>query len=139
MPAYAEAEGAATIETFTVLHDRDGAPHHGVVILRTSDGRRALGRVPGSDEETIAMLKHTDRTPIGTRGDPVFGRSQDPVPQRLRNGAVDSGRPSEIRVQYAQPRDAAKLRYRHGVEIVESRTIVSRADDWWTAWRQLYL
>jgi len=69
VPALAEeAEGAATIETFTVLHDRDGAPHHGVVILRTPDGRRTLGRVPGSDEETIAMLKHTDRTPIGTPG-----------------------------------------------------------------------
>jgi D-amino peptidase len=50
----------------------------------------------------------------------------------------DAGRPSEIRVQYAQPREAAKLRYRHGVEIVDSQTIVSRADDWWTAWRQFY-
>jgi D-amino peptidase len=50
----------------------------------------------------------------------------------------DPGRPSEIKVQYAQPRDAQKLRFRHGVEIVEPRTIVSRADDWWTAWRQFY-
>ena len=48
------------------------------------------------------------------------------------------GRPSEIRVQYAQPRDVQKLRYRQGVEIVDPRTIVSRADDWWTAWRQFY-
>jgi D-amino peptidase len=50
----------------------------------------------------------------------------------------DPGRPSEIRVQYAQPTDVQKLRYRHGVEIADSRTIVSRADDWWTAWRQFY-
>ena len=50
----------------------------------------------------------------------------------------DPGRPAEIKVQYAQPRDVQKLRYRHGVEIVEPRTIVSRADDWWTAWRQFY-
>jgi D-amino peptidase len=50
----------------------------------------------------------------------------------------DPGRPSEIRVQYAQPRDVQKLRYRQGVEIVDPRTIVSRADDWWTAWRQFY-
>ena len=42
-----EAAGEATIETFTVLHDRDGAPHHGVVILRTADGGRTFGRVPG--------------------------------------------------------------------------------------------
>ena len=50
----------------------------------------------------------------------------------------DPGRPAEIKVQYAQPRDVQKLRYRQGVEIVEPRTIVSRADDWWTAWRQFY-
>jgi D-amino peptidase len=50
----------------------------------------------------------------------------------------DPGRPSEIRVQYAHPREVQKLRYRHGVEVVDARTIVSRADDWWTAWRQFY-
>jgi hypothetical protein len=31
-----------------------------------------------------------------------------------------------------------RYRYRPGVEIVESRTIVSRADDWLTAWKQFY-
>jgi D-amino peptidase len=50
----------------------------------------------------------------------------------------DPGRPAEIRVQYASPEHPEKLRYRTGVEIVEPRTIVSRADDWWTAWRQFY-
>ncbi|TCZ65468.1 acetyl-CoA acetyltransferase [Roseicella aquatilis] len=69
VPAFVEeAEGPATVETFTVLHDRDGAPHHGVAILRLADGRRALGRVPGSDAATIALLKRPDRTPIGTPG-----------------------------------------------------------------------
>jgi hypothetical protein len=31
-------------------------------------------------------------------------------------------------------------RYRHHavVEIADGRTLVSRADDWWTAWRQFY-
>jgi hypothetical protein len=24
------------------------------------------------------------------------------------------------------------------VEIIDGRTLVSRADDWWTAWRQFY-
>ncbi len=50
----------------------------------------------------------------------------------------DPGRPAEIKVQYAHPHEAQKLRFRHGVEIAEPRTIVSRADDWWTAWRQFY-
>jgi acetyl-CoA C-acetyltransferase len=69
VPEFTEtATGAARIETHTVLHDRDGAPHHGVVILRLADGRRALARVPATDAATIALLKHPDRTPIGTAG-----------------------------------------------------------------------
>ncbi len=76
VPAFAvEAAGEATVETFTVLHDRDGAPHHGVVILRTADGGRTFGRVPGTDSATIALLKRADRTPIGTRG--VLRRATD--------------------------------------------------------------
>ena len=76
VPAFAvEAAGMATVETFTVLHDRDGAPHHGVVILRTADGGRTLGRVPGTEADTIALLKRTDRTPIGIRG--VLRRAAD--------------------------------------------------------------
>jgi acetyl-CoA C-acetyltransferase len=46
-----------------------------VVILRTADGRRTLGRVPGSDAGTIALLKRPDRTPIGTPG--VLRRAPD--------------------------------------------------------------
>lgn len=76
VPAFTEgADGEATIETFTVLHDRHGAPHHGVVVLRTADGHRTLGRVPGNDAGTIALLKRTDSTPIGTRG--VLRRAAD--------------------------------------------------------------
>ncbi|MDN3568946.1 acetyl-CoA acetyltransferase [Paeniroseomonas aquatica] len=69
VPEFVEAAtGEATIETHTVLHDRDGQPHHGVVILRTADGRRTLARVPATDAATIALLKRPDRTPIGTTG-----------------------------------------------------------------------
>jgi D-amino peptidase len=50
----------------------------------------------------------------------------------------DPGRPAEIRVQYSSPDLVARFRFRPGVEIVEARTILSRADDWWTAWRQFY-
>ena len=31
-----------------------------------------------------------------------------------------------------------KLRFRPGVERVDDRTVVSRADTWWEAWRQFY-
>jgi D-amino peptidase len=52
--------------------------------------------------------------------------------------AYEPGSPSEIRVEYATPDLTTKFRYRHGIEIVDSRTIVSRADTWLEAWRQFY-
>jgi D-amino peptidase len=50
----------------------------------------------------------------------------------------DPGKPCEIKVEYKWTDPVAKLRYRHGVELVDARTIVSRADDWWTAWKQFF-
>jgi D-amino peptidase len=50
----------------------------------------------------------------------------------------DPGKPCEIKVEYKWTEPAAKLRYRSGVDILDSRTIVSRADDWWTAWKQFF-
>jgi D-amino peptidase len=50
----------------------------------------------------------------------------------------DPGRPCEIKVEYKWTAPAASLRYRSGVELLDARTIVSRADDWWTAWKQFF-
>jgi D-amino peptidase len=50
----------------------------------------------------------------------------------------DPGRPSEIRVEFKNTTDPARLASRPGVELVDPRVIVSRADDWWTAWRQFF-
>ena len=50
----------------------------------------------------------------------------------------DPGRPCEIKVEYKNTSAPARLRFRSGVELVDPRTVVSRADDWWTAWRQFY-
>ena len=50
----------------------------------------------------------------------------------------DAGRPAEITVDFNTSDPVEKYRYRPGVEIIESRQIVSRADDWWTAWRQFF-
>ena len=50
----------------------------------------------------------------------------------------DPGRPSEIRVEFKNTTDPAALAHRPGVELVDPRTIVSRADDWLTAWRQFF-
>jgi D-amino peptidase len=50
----------------------------------------------------------------------------------------DPGKPCEIVVDFNTSDYVEKYRYRTGVEIVEPRRIVSRADDWWTAWRQFF-
>jgi D-amino peptidase len=50
----------------------------------------------------------------------------------------DPGKPCEIKVEYKSTGLPWKLRYRSGVELLDPRTIVSRADDWWTAWRQFF-
>ena len=56
-------------------------------------------------------------------------------------GAVepyDPGRPCEIEVDLTTTDAADEYRRKPGVEVVEPRKVVSRADDWWTAWRQFF-
>ena len=50
----------------------------------------------------------------------------------------DPGRPAEIVVQFAESQEIEKYRHRGDIEIVDDRRIASRADDWWTAWRQFF-
>jgi D-amino peptidase len=50
----------------------------------------------------------------------------------------DPGSPCEITVDFNTSDHVEKLRFRAGVEITEPRQIVSRADDWWTAWKQFF-
>ncbi len=50
----------------------------------------------------------------------------------------DPGRPCEIRVEYKNTAAPDKVRFRAGVERVDDRTIISRADTWWHAWQQFY-
>jgi D-amino peptidase len=48
------------------------------------------------------------------------------------------GSPCEIRVEYKNTVEPDTLRFRPGVERVDDRSIVSRADTWLEAWRQFY-
>ena len=50
----------------------------------------------------------------------------------------DPGKPCEIKVDFKWTGPAAKLEGRPGIEVVDPRTILSRGDDWWTAWKQFY-
>jgi acetyl-CoA C-acetyltransferase len=62
-PALAEqANGSATIETYTVMFDREAKPELGIVIGRLADGRRFIANAAGDLE---AM---TQREMIGVSG-----------------------------------------------------------------------
>ncbi|HEY5024950.1 MAG TPA: acetyl-CoA acetyltransferase [Acidimicrobiales bacterium] len=48
-PAW-DFEGDATVETYTVVHDRDGEPELGILALLTADGRRTWGNTADRDD-----------------------------------------------------------------------------------------
>ena len=50
----------------------------------------------------------------------------------------DPGRPCEIQVDFTTPDRLLEYRNRRGVEVTGPLTIVSHADDWWTAWSQFF-
>jgi acetyl-CoA C-acetyltransferase len=65
-PALAlEPSGPATIETFTVLHDRDGAPMRGLLVGRLDDGRRFLADTPDDPAVLCGLETHEA---VGRRG-----------------------------------------------------------------------
>ena len=61
-------EGPGTIETFTVLFDRTGAPRFGVIVARSPAGERFLAQVPATDEAGLAALMSAEREPVGSSG-----------------------------------------------------------------------
>ncbi|SPP96701.1 MULTISPECIES: acetyl-CoA acetyltransferase [Bradyrhizobium] len=74
-----EASGKGKVESFTVLYGRGGDVEHGVVMLRTTDDRRTLARIPASDSATLAHLLDMDRTPVGSLGEVAM--AADGVPE----------------------------------------------------------
>ena len=50
----------------------------------------------------------------------------------------DPGRPCEIKIEFHAPSRLVEYRNRKGTEQIDEHTLVSRADDWWTAWSQFY-
>jgi acetyl-CoA C-acetyltransferase len=66
-----QAGGKGKVESFTVIYGGKGEVEHGVVMLRTANDARTLGRVPASDAKTLAHLRNMDRTPVGSVGDIV--------------------------------------------------------------------
>jgi D-amino peptidase len=48
-------------------------------------------------------------------------------------------KPAEIEVRMHQASEAEVYRNRDDIEFKDGRTVVSKADDWWTAWKRIYL
>jgi D-amino peptidase len=69
----------------------------------------------------------------------IENAAREALMDRKAVAPYDPGRPSEIQVELARPEHAVPFRSRRGVELIDARTVVSRADDWWSAWQQLYL
>ncbi len=69
VPALAlEHTGTASMESHTVVYQRDATPLHGVVIARTPQGQRLLAKLPAGDVRGIAALTDLRSNPIGQRG-----------------------------------------------------------------------
>lgn len=65
-PSLAETpDGEATIETYTVLHDRDGAPETGLVVGRLASGERFWANTP-ADRNLLEAMEREEF--IGRRG-----------------------------------------------------------------------
>jgi D-amino peptidase len=52
--------------------------------------------------------------------------------------SYDPGRPCEITVEFKDTHPAEEYGRKAGVEQTDPRTIVSRGDDWWSAWEQFF-
>src|SRR5919198_962465 len=113
------------------------------VLLVTGD--RAVCR------ETKALLGDGLTTVEVKEGLGRFSARQLPAPrarERIEEGAkkalgdvkavppYDPGRPAEIQIRFISPDALERFRNRRGVEVLDPLTIVSRADDWWSAWSQ---
>jgi len=69
--------GPATVETYTVLYDREGRPQHGAIIGRAPHGARFIAKVPGADAATIDWLTSGEQEPVGMPGAAVKGTDGD--------------------------------------------------------------
>jgi acetyl-CoA C-acetyltransferase len=69
--------GEATIETYTVLYDREGAAQQGAIIARAPSGARFIARVPAADSATIQWLTSGEQEPVGSSGTAVKGADGD--------------------------------------------------------------
>ena len=93
------------------------------------DGRRQAG-----DRRAVGAQHRPAARSGADRGGRTHGARRPHAPSSRTCPAS----PCEIQVEYKNTRAPDALRHRQGVERVSDRMIVSRADNWWDAWRQFF-
>jgi acetyl-CoA C-acetyltransferase len=69
--------GPGTVETYTVLYERDGGARFATVVGKTPAGERFVAKVPGSDAAGITFLTDGKLEPVGAKGEAVEGTDGD--------------------------------------------------------------
>jgi acetyl-CoA C-acetyltransferase len=69
--------GAAAVETYTVLYERDGSVRHAAVVGRAPQGARFIARVAAEDRAMIHWLTSGEQEPVGAPGTAVKGANGD--------------------------------------------------------------
>ncbi|MDK2758312.1 MAG: acetyl-CoA acetyltransferase [Blastomonas fulva] len=75
-PVVETYSGPATIESYTVLYERDGSVKHGIIVARTANGSRTLAKVPAEDSQTINFLTSGEVEPIGSLGNVLLSKDE---------------------------------------------------------------
>jgi acetyl-CoA C-acetyltransferase len=75
-----EPSGKATVETYTVMHNRDGAPESAIVIGRDNENRRFIAKTPTERRVLEAMVKQEMVGAGGTVGRAPDGETNTFVP-----------------------------------------------------------
>ena len=76
-PVQEDYLGPATVETYTVLYDREGTAQQGAIIGRAPNGARFIAKVPADDTATIRWLTSGEQEPVGMPGTAVKGADGD--------------------------------------------------------------
>jgi D-amino peptidase len=97
----------------------------------------------GPELETVAVKRGLGRfsarhLPPARARELIEAASRRALEKPERIAAYDPGSPCEIEVEFTTPDLIAHYRHRAGVETTGPLRIVSRADDWWSAWRQFF-
>jgi acetyl-CoA C-acetyltransferase len=67
-----EPEGAAEVETWTVMHDREGAPDQGILVGLLADGQRALVTTADADQLQVMVTEDLAGRKVDARPDGSF-------------------------------------------------------------------